>query len=580
MTVDDLRRERPGDSTVTGGGRPCLVWISADVAVRERIDTELRRRYSADYDVFSGADWRAVCEQVATVGGRIAVALAGLGADTDADGLEVLGQVTDAHPHAIRATVVRWGELETAGVVFEAIALGRLDGWVFRPRGPADEEFHLAVTELLEQWAARAEATEEAVQLIGERWSVRSQELRDMFARNHVPTRFYDSTADDGRALLDALGLVQPELPVVVLRFRPEQPVLVNPSAVEIAAAFGLEPVADLGIFDVAVVGAGPAGLSAAVYASSEGLRTVVLEPVAMGGQAGTSSLIRNYLGFPRGISGSRLAANAYEQAWSFGATFLWSRSVTGITREGELRVLHLSDGGRVLSRTVVVTTGAAWRRLDVPSVEALIGRGVFYGAPVTEARGVVGKDVYILGGGNSAGQAAIYLSRFARSVTIVIRRESLASSMSDYLVKEIDSIATITIRRRVQVIEATGGQVLESLVLEQVETGERETVPAAALFVMIGSVPHTDCLGPEVRRDQWGFILAGRDAVDAEHPADRDPLLFESSLPGVFAAGDVLHGSVKRVASAVGSGATVVTMVHQYLQEQHDTAPLATGRP
>ena len=368
------------------------------------------------------------------------------------------------------------------------------------------------------------------------------------------------------------LGLTEPELPVVVLRFRPNRPVLTNPNAMEIAAAFGLlDSLAHEPPFDVAVIGAGPAGLSAAVYAASEGLRTVVLEPLAMGGQAGTSSLIRNYLGFPRGISGGRLAANAYQQAWSFGATFLWSRSVAKIGSEGDLRVLTLSDGSSVRSRTVIVATGAEWRRLGVDSLETLQGRGVFYGAAVSEARAMTGKDVFVLGGGNSAGQAAVYLSRFARQVTILVRRASLTETMSTYLRREIESTANIELRTRVAVVDGSGAGALETLVLQDLDSGTRQTVPADALFAMIGSVPHTDYLGEEVHRDRWGFILTGGDLTEetaARHDG-RSPLMFETSLPGVFAIGDVRHGSVKRVASAVGAGAIVVAMVHEYLAMQ-----------
>jgi thioredoxin reductase len=349
--------------------------------------------------------------------------------------------------------------------------------------------------------------------------------------------------------------------------------VLTNPNAIQIAAAFGLlDSLDNEAPFDVAVIGAGPAGLSAAVYAASEGLRTVVLEPLAMGGQAGSSSLIRNYLGFPRGISGSRLAANAYQQAWSFGATFLWSRSVEHIAAEGDLRVLRLSDGQQVRSRTVVVATGADWRRLGVANLEALQGRGVFYGAAVTEARAMTGKDVFVLGGGNSAGQAAMYLSRYARQVTVLVRRSSLAETMSAYLITEINSAPNITVRTRVSVVDGTGISGLDELVLEDIGSGSRETVPADALFVMIGSVPRSDCLGEDVRRDRWGFVLTGSDLLegDGSPTADgRNPLMFETSLPGVFAIGDVRHGSVKRVASAVGAGAIVVAMVHEYLAGQ-----------
>jgi thioredoxin reductase (NADPH) len=562
-------------ATDLGGGRPqpaALAVLCADPAVREKVVGELQKRYSADYAVVTGATVDEVVAELASVPERrVALVLSGY-SNSEPEGLEALARVSAGYPQALRAAVVRWGDLDIAEPMFAAVTAGQLDAWVFRPQTAGDEEFHLGVTELLDEWASRNGAAYEAVQLIGERWSARSTELRDMFIRNHVPTGFYDANSPAGRDLIDSLGLVDPELPVVVLRFRPNRPVLTNPNAIEIAAAFGLlDSLEHEPPFDVAVIGAGPAGLSAAVYAASEGLRTVVLEPLAMGGQAGTSSLIRNYLGFPRGISGGRLAANAYQQAWSFGATFLWSRSVTNISSDGDLRVVSLSDGSLVRSRTVVVATGAEWRRLGVDSLEALQGRGVFYGAAVSEARAMTGKNVFVLGGGNSAGQAAVYLARFARQVTILVRRASLVETMSTYLRTEIENTANIDVRTRVAVVDGTGTGTLEALVLEDLDSGTRETVPADALFAMIGSVPQTDYLAEQVRRDRWGFILTGSDLTGdaAERHAGRRPLMFETSLPGVFAIGDVRHGSVKRVASAVGAGAMVVAMVHEYLALQ-----------
>ncbi|MBJ7452878.1 MAG: FAD-dependent oxidoreductase, partial [Blastococcus sp.] len=378
--------------------------------------------------------------EVARLAGQgvpIAAFLAGLGPE-DPDGLGVLARAGGLQAGAVRACIVRWGDLETAAPVFEAITLGRLDGWLYRPERAGDAEFHLAVSELLAEWDSRQGAGYEAVQVIGERWSPRSQELRDMFDRNRVPTGFYEASSPAGQELLAGLGMDGPELPVVVLRFRPDSPVLTAPSAMDIAAAFGLlEPVDGDTLLDVVVVGAGPAGLSAAVYAASEGLRTAVIEPLAMGGQAGTSSLIRNYLGFPRGVSGSRLAASAYQQAWSFGATFIWSRSMTGLTSDDGVHTVHLSDGAALRARTVVVATGAEWRRMEVPGLEAFLGRGFFYGAAVSEARAMAGRTVLVVGGGNSAGQAAVYLARYAEQVT-VLARHGLAATMSDYLVHEI----------------------------------------------------------------------------------------------------------------------------------------------
>ena len=361
------------------------------------------------------------------------------------------------------------------------------------------------------------------------------------------------------------------ELPVVMVRFDGQRSALANPSNLEIAEAFGLtKPIPADDIFDVAVVGAGPAGLAAAVYASSEGLRTVVIEREAIGGQAGTSSMIRNYPGFAQGVSGARLAFAAYQQAWFFGTTFVFMRQPESLSREDDHYRLGLSGGSALASRTVVITTGAAYRRLGVPALEDLQGRGVFYGAGVSEAPAMRGRKVYVIGGGNSAGQAAMHLSKWAEQVTLLVRAPSLADSMSDYLIREIDAAPNIEVLYGVQVVDGAGTDRLESLVLEDRPTGARRTVPAGGLFVLIGAQPHTEWLGTDVARDQWGFILTGPDLpgdADVDWQAGRPPLPHETSLPGVFAAGDVRRGSVKRVASAVGDGATTIPVVHRYLE-------------
>jgi len=354
--------------------------------------------------------------------------------------------------------------------------------------------------------------------------------------------------------------------------------VLEDPDDLEIADAFGLlTPLDDQAVYDLVVAGSGPAGLGASVYAASEGLDTLVLEPEAIGGQAGTSSLIRNYPGFPTGISGNRLAFHAYQQAWSFGSTFHFMRSAQGICPEdGRIRIT-LSDGATVRTRTVVVATGASWRRIGVPELEALTGRGVFYGAAVSEAPAMRGRQVFVVGGGNSAGQAAVHLSRYADRVTVLVRRASLAETMSDYLIRELEALPNIDIRPRSQVVAGSGSDFLETITVRDLDTGE-ETVEPGVLFVLIGSEPRTEWLGGALARDRWGFLLTGADLLTEERvrpawPLDRAPALLETSLPGVFAAGDVRAGSVKRVASAVGEGALAITRVHAHL------AGLAAGR-
>jgi len=406
--------------------------------------------------------------------------------------------------------------------------------------------------------------------------------LRDLVSRHRVPAGFYDVSCERARQILHEAGLESPELPVVVLRFGAERPVLVNPSNLEIADAFGLmRPVSPEEVFDVAVVGAGPAGLAAAVYASSEGLQTVVVEHEAVGGQAGTSSMIRNYPGFSQGISGAKLAQESWQQAWSFGTTFLFMRQAESLSAtDGHYR-LQLSDGGVVASHTVIIATGVTYRRLGIPHLEHLQGRGVFYGAAVSEAPAMRGRKVFVAGGGNSAGQAALHLAKWARQVTVLVRAPSLAASMSDYLIRQLGAAPNVQVCYRVQVAggTGTGSGHLRSLVLADTASGATRTVPADALFVLIGAQPRTDWLGDAVARDQWGFILTGPDLpAETRWPSGRPPLPLETSLPGVFAAGDVRYGSVNRVASAVGEGAATIPLVHRYL---HATAaaPATAGR-
>ncbi len=547
--------------------KPVLLVVSRSPGVREVLTTELEGRYGRDYQVLTAAD---VDGAQAALSGQdrpapVALLLAGLGGD-DPDGLDVIARLADVGPVALRVPVVRWGDWRTARPIFDALTLGHVDRWLLRPEQTPDEEFHRSVTEFLEEWHSRTGGGFQAVRIIGEQWSERSQQLRDMFTRNRIPIGFYDTDTPEGAAALARTGLDDPELPVVALRFTEEGSVLENPTDLEIALAFGLmQPVPEDQVFDVAIVGAGPAGLGAAVYAASEGLSTLVVEPEAVGGQAGTSSLIRNYLGFPMGISGNKLTFGAYQQAWAFGATFHFMRAATGLTADGDLRRIALTDGTTVTARSVVVATGASYRRLGVPALEALQGRGVFYGAAVAEARAMHGREVYVVGGGNSAGQAAVHLARYAKRVTVLVRRAGLAETMSDYLIREIESLPTVDVRGRVQVVDGRGSDFLEEFVLEDLDTGERET-HNGVLFALIGSQPRSEWLAGSVALDRWGSVLTGAGVAGPDWPLERPPMLLETSVPGVLAVGDVRAGSVKRVASSVGEGALAVTLAHQYL--------------
>lgn len=552
--------------------RPSIVLVSQDVDALAATGAELEDRYGRAYDVHRCESRDAAEQRLGTLRqahAPVALLLVGHGGK-DPEGLDTLVALCHLAPRALRVSLIRWGDFETAGPLFEAVSLGRVDRWLLRPETHPDEAFHLALTEALEQWQSRKGGGFEAVQIIGELWAPRSQELRDTFARNRIPIGFLDPTKPNGRRVLESLDLDEPRLPVVVLRFRPDPVVLQDPTNVEIADAFGLmAPLPADARFDVVIIGAGPAGLGAAVYAASEGLRTVVVEQQAIGGQAGTSSLIRNYLGFPSGISGSRLAENAYRQAWTFGSTFHFMRAATGLRADGDLRVVELSDGTAVTARAVIVATGASYRRLGVPALEALQGRGVFYGAATTEAKAMRGRHVYVAGGANSAGQAALHLATYAEAVTLVVRRSTLAETMSDYLIRQIRSDPTIDVRYRTAVVGGTGTEFLETLELQDLDSGETEQVPGV-LFVLIGSEPRTEWLAGAVTRDRWGSLPTGSALLEDPHgapwPLARPPLMLETSMPGVLAAGDVRQGSVKRVASAVGEGALAVHLLHQYL--------------
>jgi thioredoxin reductase (NADPH) len=550
-------------------GGPAVVLVSHDPRTFEVVGRELRKRYVSDYRVITCGDaarGAATLEQLGSNDLPVALIMSAYGA-TDPGGIDFLRRTRRAHPAAKRIVIVRWGDFALADDIFAAIALGHVDHWLLRPEHSPDEEFHRSITEFLEDWSVARGMGFEAVRIIGDDLSARTHSLRETFRRNHIPTGFYEMDSDAGRSMLSELGLGRPRELVVVLQFTREPRMLTDPTDLEIAEAFGLmKPLPGGERFDVTIIGAGPAGLAAAVYAASEGLSTLVLERQAVGGQAGTTSSIRNYPGFPKGVSGNRLTFDAYLQAWSFGATFHWMRAAVGLRSEGPDKIVSLSDGTEVRSCTVIVATGVTYRRLGIPALDELEGCGVFYGAAVTEAPAMKGEDVFVVGGGNSAGQAAAYLAKHASSVTVLVRSDRLAASMSDYLVKEIDSTPNISVRHQVQIVGGGGDGYFDHLVLKDLATGTEETLEGAALFAMIGFEPHTEWLGDDVARDDWGFVLTGTD-LPAECVTERLPLSLETSTPGVFAVGDVRHGSVKRCASAVGQGAVAIPQVHAYLE-------------
>jgi thioredoxin reductase (NADPH) len=552
--------------------KPALVVVVGDPGHREELARTLRRRFGADYEVVAEAGPAAalaVLGRLAAAGGQAALLLADQRLE-EMTGVEFLRRAHELHPAARRVLLCAYGDVATGFAALQAMSLGQLDHWLNTPFGPPELQLYPAIGKLLGRWAratAGAGSFPEPVRVVGPHLSPRSHALRDLLSRNNIPHGFYDADSDAGRRLLAGAGLGPIGRPVVLLA---DGRVLVDPPNERLAQALGAETRPAAGRYDVAVVGAGPAGLAAAVYAASEGLATLLLEREAVGGQAGTTSLIRNYLGFPRGISGKELAARANEQAQVFGAELVYAQPATGLGPDGHDRVLTLADGSRAVSRTVVLATGVSYRRLPVSGLEDLVGRGVFYGAAVTEAQAMAGQPVFVVGGANAAGQAAVHLARYASQVTLLVRGPSLADGMSAYLRGELERTGNITVLLGTEVAAVHGTGRLEAVTIVDRATGTTRTLPAPALFVLIGAEPHTDWLAGAVRRDQRGFVLTGLDLDRAggppAWPLARPPLLLETSLPGVFAAGDVRHGSVKRVASAVGEGAIAVQLVHQYL--------------
>ena len=549
-------------------GKP-VVLLADGSQTRGRVEAELCKRYGTDYRVITTGSAQEALEALGKLRDgqcQVSLVLAGQWLQ-DATGTELLARVRQLDPAARRILLVTWGDQASMKAVVQATVLGDLDAYVVRPGTPPDEVFHRSVTEQLGEWARSNLPGIEVVRVVGEEWAARSHELRELLGRNGIPFSFYPADSPEGQRLLEQGS--GKALPTVVMF---DGRVLADPSNAEVAEALGVPTKPGSGRYDVTVIGAGPAGLAAAVYGASEGLSTVVVEPEAIGGQAGTSSLIRNYLGFPSGVSGGDLAVRAYTQAWSFGAEYVYGNPATSLRPEGPELVVTVADGTEVRSRAVVVASGMAYRRLGIPALDALTGAGVFYGAAASEAKAVQGSEVFVVGGANSAGQAAVHLAKYAAQVTLLVRGRSVADSMSEYLIREIDAAPNIAVRCRVAVTGGAGQNRLESLTLTDLESSTAETVGAGALFVLIGAEPRTQWLPDTVRRDQSGFVITGTDLLDDGRPAGdwplrRLPMFLESSLPGVFAVGDVRYGSVKRVASAVGEGSTAIRLVHDYLR-------------
>jgi thioredoxin reductase (NADPH) len=556
---------------------PVILAIDDDPAAASALAADLPRRFAADYRVMVERSAVAGVQQLRRLrdqGADVALVLAGFHL-RGMSGIDVLVEARNLHPDTRRVLTIVYGEAATSdNEIAHARALGQIDCYITKPWASPEEWLYVTLTELLSEWAQTHLPTFAVVRVVGVRSSPEAHHIRDLLDRNPVPHGYCDADSDEGRDLLDRHHLSPAQLPAAIFA---DGRVLIQPSDAEIATALGASTTCPSGLYDVAVVGGGPAGLAAAVYGASEGLCTVVLEREAVGGQAGTSSMIRNYLGFPRGISGGTLALRAFQQSTMFGADVIFMNSAVGLSAGWPHHLVSGSDGSHVTARTVVIATGARYRRIDIPEVEALTGAGVFYGAGGSEAQGMRDRRVFVIGAGNSAGQAALHLAKYASQVILLVRGDSLERSMSDYLIREIADQPNVEVRLQTRVIGAHGTSFLEALEIEDHSTGRVETERADGLFILIGAEPYTDWLPDAIERDERGYILTGRDLsldcgcegnLPGTWPLERQPYLLESSVPGVFAAGDVRHLSMKRVAAAVGEGSTAIALIHQYLRE------------
>ena len=549
---------------------PAILTVDDDPAVSRAVARDVRRQYGDRYRVVradSGAEALDALREIKLRGQQVAVILADYRMP-QMNGIQFLEAALDLFPNARRVLLTAYADTEAA---IDAINLVDVDHYLLKPWHPPEEKLYPVVDGLLEAWLATPDAATAELRVIGHRWSAPSYKVRDFLARNLVPYRWVLTDDPEGGRLLAAAGLTEDDVPVVITT---DGKTLVSPTQAELAANVGLTTSPASDFYDLVVVGAGPAGLGAAVYGASEGLRTVLVEKRATGGQAGQSSRIENYLGFPDGVSGAQLTERARRQALKFGAELISTREVVGLEVAGSARLIHFDDGTTIGTHAAVLATGVTYRQLTATGLKELTGRGVFYGSASTEASSCAGEDVYIVGGANSAGQAAVYFAQYARRVHMLIRGNDLRNSMSQYLISQIESIDTIELHPCTEVVGGTGTEHLEQLTLRDIPTGQTRQVDTSLIFIFIGAEPRTDWLDRVVARDSKGFVLTGLDLiVDGKKPPGwslpRDPYHLECSIPGVFAAGDVRADSMKRVASAVGEGAMAVSLVHRYLEAQ-----------
>ena len=553
--------------------KPILLSVDDDSDVLRAIERDLRAQYGAEYRVIgSDSPERALdlLKQLKVRNDSVALLLADQRMPR-MNGVEFLQEGMRIFPEAKRALLTAYADTSAA---ISAINEANINYFFMKPWDPPADHLYPQLDDLLDDWRASYRPTFEGIRVLGTRWSPRCYELRDFLARNHVPYQWIDvelsATDPETKRLLEALGPEGANLPVVLF---PDGSKLLEGVPADIAQKVGLRTRAQTSFYDLAIIGGGPAGLAAAVYGASEGLRTVMIEREAPGGQAGMSSRIENYLGFPTGLSGGDLARRAVVQAQRFGVEILSPQEAVSVRTEGSYRIVRLADGSEVSCHALLVATGVQWRRLEAPGVDKLQGAGVYYGGGATEALSCEGEIIYVVGGANSAGQAAMHFAKYAERVVLLVRGDGLASIMSQYLIDQIQHTPNIQIWTRASVAEVHGATRLEEISVLCSDTNKVERVPASAMFIFIGALPRTDWLGGVVERDERGFLLTGPDLMrDGQRPKgwtlDRDPFLLETNVPGLFAVGDVRHGSVKRVASGVGEGSVAVQFIHQYLSK------------
>ena len=550
---------------------PAILTVDDEPEVLRAVERDLRRRYGKDYRILgtdSGSGAVDLLKQLKTRGDSLALTLADQRMP-HMSGLDVLGQCMQFFPQAKRALLTAYADTNAA---IAAINTARVHYYLLKPWDPPEEKLYPVLDDLLEDWQADYKAPYQGLRVLGTRWSPNSHQLKDFLGRNQVPYQWTDveiaAPDKEVQQLIPNVDLKSASLPLVVLQ---SGEVLSNPPVDELAARIGLRTRAETTFYDFVIVGGGPAGLAAAVYGASEGLKTLLVERSAPGGQAGMSSRIENYLGFPSGLTGADLARRAFTQAKRFGAEILSPQEVVGLRIDGPYRFVKLRDGNEISCHALLIASGLSWRKLDIPGVEKLQEAGVYYGAAMTEAQLCSGEDVFLVGGANSAGQAAVYFAQFARSVTMLVRGDSLQKGMSQYLIDQIQEIPNIRVETQAEVVEVHGEDHLESITIANHSTETIRTEATSALFIFIGAMPCTAWLRGMLPMDERGYLLTGALLPkEGDRPKgwkeERDPFIFESAIPGVFAAGDTRHSSIKRVASAVGEGSITVQMVHQYL--------------